>query len=201
VARDSLAGLRAVLAHPATRRIMVFGWLLPVCEVAPEALAAPYASFIGQPTRVAGYLLMGIPVGTVVADVLAARLLSTFWQRRIIVPAALLSFAALIGFAVGPGLAVALALLVVTGIGTAWMVGMDGLLVTTAPPELRNRALALNSAGLMFTQGAGFALWGLAGQYVSLPVVIAAAGVLGVVAVVAFRPRASDRRGWPAARP
>src|SRR6201996_6581919 len=103
MARDSLAGLRAVLAHPATRRIMVFGWLLPACEVAPEALAAPYASFIGQAARVAGYLLMGIPVGTVVADVLAARLLSTVWQRRIIVPAALLSFAALIGFAAGPG--------------------------------------------------------------------------------------------------
>src|SRR6201992_2643356 len=49
MARDSLAGLRAVLAHPATRRIMLFGWLLPFCEVAPEALAAPYASFIGQP--------------------------------------------------------------------------------------------------------------------------------------------------------
>ena len=188
MAGDSLAGLRAVLAHPATRRILVFGWLLPVCEVAPEALAAPYAAFIGQPPRVAGYLLMGIPVGTVAADVLAARLLSTRWQRRIIVPAALLSFAALAGFAAGPGLAVALALLVVTGLGSAWMVGMDGLLVTTAPPELRNRALALNSAGLMFTQGAGFALWGLAGQYVSLPVVIASAGVLGAVAVVAFRP-------------
>lgn len=188
MARDSLAGLRAVLAHPATRRIMVFGWLLPVCEVAPEALAAPYASFIGQPARVAGYLLMGIPVGTVIADVLAARLLSARWQRRIIVPAALLSFAALAGFAAGPGLAVALALLVVAGLGSAWMVGMDGLLVTTAPPALRNRALALNSAGLMFTQGAGFALWGLAGQYVPLPVVIAAAGVAGAVAVVAFRP-------------
>jgi hypothetical protein len=181
MAGDSLAGLRAVLAHPATRRILVFGWLLPVCEVAPEALAAPYAAFIGQPPRVAGYLLMGIPVGTVAADVLAARLLSTRWQRRIIVPAALLSFAALAGFAAGPGLAVALALLVVTGLGSAWM-------VATAPPELRNRALALNSAGLMFTQGAGFALWGLAGQYVSLPVVIASAGVLGAVAVVAFRP-------------
>lgn len=188
MAGDSLAGLRAVLAHPATRRILVFGWLLPVCEVAPEALAAPYAAFIGQPPRVAGYLLMGIPAGTVAADVLAARLLPTRWQRRIIVPAALLSFAALAGFAAGPGLAVALALLVVTGLGSAWMVGMDGLLVTTAPPALRNRALALNSAGLMFTQGAGFALWGLAGQYAPLPVVIAAAGVAGAVAVVAFRP-------------
>jgi predicted MFS family arabinose efflux permease len=193
LAGDSLAGLRAVLAHPATRRIMVFGWLLPVCEVAPEALAAPYASFIGQPARVAGYLLMGIPVGTVLADVLAARLLSTRWQRRIIVPTALLSFAALTGFAAGPGLGLALALLVVTGLGSAWMVGMDGLLVATAPPELRNRALALNSAGLMFTQGAGFGLWGLAGQYVSLPVVIAGAGMLGMAAVVACRPRASGR--------
>jgi predicted MFS family arabinose efflux permease len=192
MAGDSLAGLRAVLAHPATRRILVFGWLLPVCEVAPEALAAPYAAFIGQPSRVAGYLLMGIPAGTVAADVLAARLLSTRWQRRIIVPAALLSFAALAGFAAGPGLAVALALLVVTGLGSAWMVGMDGLLVTTAPPALRNRALALNSAGLMFTQGAGFALWGLAGQYAPLPAVIAAAGVIGAVAVVAFRPRLAE---------
>ena len=188
MARDSLAGLRAVLAHPATRRIMVFGWLLPACEVAPEALAAPYAAFIGQPPRVAGYLLMGIPAGTVVADVLAARLLTTRWQQRIIVPAALLSFAALAGFAYGPGLAVALALLVLTGLGSAWLVGMDGLLVTVAPPELRNRVLALNSAGLMFTQGAGFALWGLAGQYAPLPAVIPAAAIAGAVAVIALRP-------------
>ena len=93
MARDSLAGLRASLAHRATRRILLFGWLLPACAVAPEALAAPYATHIGQPARVAGFLLMGIPIGSVVADILAARLLSTWWQRRIIVPAALLSFA------------------------------------------------------------------------------------------------------------
>ena len=66
---------------------------------------------------------------------------------------------------------------------------MDRLLVTTAPPGLRNRALALNGAGLMFTQGAGFALWGLAGQYAPLPAVIAAAGVAGAITVAAFRPR------------
>ena len=193
MARDSLNGLRASLAHPATRRILVFGWLLPACEVAPEALAAPYARFIGQPARAAGFLLMSLPIGTVLADVLVARLLTTRLQRRLIVPSALLSFAALAGFAYGPGLAVALALLVLTGLGSAWLVGMDGLLVTVAPPELRNRVLALNSAGLMFTQGAGFALWGLAGQYAPLPVVITGAGVLGAVAVVAFRPRRSSQ--------
>jgi predicted MFS family arabinose efflux permease len=192
MARDSLAGLRAVLSDPATRRILLFGWLVPACEVVPEALAAPYATFIGQPARVAGFLLMGIPVGNVVAIVASARLLTAPWQRRIIVPAALLSFAALAGFAVSPGLGLALALLVSCGLGSAWMAGMDGLLVAVAPPALRSRALALSNSGLMFTQGAGFALWGLAGQYLPLPVVIPAAAAAGAVAVVALRPRAGD---------
>ena len=98
----------------------------------------------------------------------------------------------LAGFAVSPGLGLALGLLVVSGLGSAWMAGMDGLLVATAPPALRNRALALSSAGLMFTQGAGFALWGIAGQYIPLPVVIPLAAVCGALAVVLLRPPRRD---------
>src|ERR1700744_1594256 len=59
LARDSLGGLRASLAHPATRRILVFGWLLPACAVAPGGLARPYARFIGQTAPAAGVLLTG----------------------------------------------------------------------------------------------------------------------------------------------
>jgi MFS family permease len=191
MARDSLGGLRAVLSDRVTRRILLFGWLVPACEVAPEALATPYATHIGEPARVAGFLLMGIPIGTVIATVLAARLLTAGGQRRVIVPAALLSFAALAGFAVSPGLALALVLLVICGLGSAWMAGMDGLLVAAAPPALRSRALALSNTGLMFTQGAGFALWGVAGQYLPLAAVIPAAAVAGAIAVVMLRPSAA----------
>ena len=193
MARDSLAGLREVLADRPTRRILLFHWLVPACAVAPEALAAPYAAHIGQPARAAGFLLMGIPAGTVAADVLAARLLSSRLQRCIIVPAGLLAFAPLAAFAVSPGLGVALGLLVVSGLGAAWGAGIDGLLIDTAPPGLRNRALALSSAGLMFTQGIGFAMWGIAGQYAPLPAVIPAAAVGGALAVVALRPRRRAR--------
>jgi len=187
--RDSVAGLREVLADRPTRRILLFYWLVPACAVAPEALAAPYAAHIGQPTRAAGFLLMGIPAGTVAADVLAARFLSTRLQRRMIIPAGLLVFLPLAGFAVSPGLAVALALLVASGLGSAWGAGIDGLLIDTAPQGMRNRALALNSAGLMFTQGTGFALWGVAGQFVPLPALIPAAAVCGALAVAVLRPR------------
>jgi len=188
MARDSLAGLRGALAHRPTRRILLFSWLVPACAVAPEALAAPYATHIGLPARAAGFLLMGIPAGTIAADVIAARFLSSRRQRRIIVAAGLLTFAPLMAFAASPGLGLALVLLVISGLGSAWTAGMDGLLIDTAPSGLRNRALALAGAGLMFTQGAGFALWGIAGQYASLAVVIPVAAVGGALAVVTLRP-------------
>ena len=197
MAGDSLRGIRDVLALRQVRRILLFGWLVPACAVAPEALAAPYASHIGQPARVAGFLLMGIPVGTVVADLIAARLLRVRWQRRLVVPAGLLTFVPLAGFVASPGLALALALLVVCGLGSAWGAGLDGLLIDAAPGELRGRALALSSAGLMFIQGAGFALWGVAGQYVPVTVVIPAAAAAGVLVVLLLRPHPARRQPGP----
>lgn len=188
MARDSLAGVRGALAHRQTRRILLFSWLVAACGVAPEALAAPYATHIGQPTRAAGFLLMGIPAGTVVADVIVARLLPAGLQRRVIVPAGLLVFTPLIAFAASPHLGPAIALLVISGLGSAWAAGIDGLLIDTAPPALRSRALALQGAGLMFTQGAGFALWGIAAQYAPLLTVIPMAAVAGALVVVTLRP-------------
>ena len=199
MARDSLAGLRGALAHRPTRRVLLFTWLAPACAIAPESLAAPYATHIGQPARAAGLLLMGIPIGTIAADVIAARLLSARLQRRVILPAALLVFAPLAAFAASPGLGPALALLVVSGLGSAYVAGIDGLLIERAPLRLRNRALALSSAGLMFTQGLAFALWGVAGQYAPLPVVIPAAAVAGAVVVAVLRPPSARHSAGPPA--
>ena len=189
MAGDSLRAVRSVLAHRQVRRIMLFGWLVPAFSVAPEALAAPYASHIGEPVRVTGFLLMAIPAGTVLADLVAARLLRARWQRRLVVPAGLLTFVPLAGFAVSPALALALALLVVSGLGSAWAAGLDGLLIEAAPDGLRGRVLALSSSGLMFIQGAGFACWGFAAQYAPVTVVIPAAAAAGVLVVLLFRPR------------
>lgn len=192
-AREWMSGLRDVLRHRPTARVLAFSWVVPACAVAPEALAAPYASAIGQPARAAGFLLMAIPAGTVLANVVVARLLTPAQQRRVVLPAALLAFAPLGAFAAAPGLGPALALLLVSGLGSAWSAGVDGVLIDVAPDRLRSRALALSSAGLMFIQGAGFALWGIAGQYTPLPVVIPAAAALGALAAAALRPRASRR--------
>jgi hypothetical protein len=84
-------------------------------------------------------------------------------------------------------------LLVIAGLGNAWTAGIDGLLIDTAPSSLRNRALALAGAGIMFTQGAGFALWGIVGQYIPPTAVIPLAAAVGAVAATALRPRRPPR--------
>jgi len=134
-----------------------------------------------------------MPVGMVVADVFVARLLPTSWQRRIIVPAGLLVFAPLAAFAASPGLGLAIALLVISGLGTACAAGLDGLLIDAAPAALRSRALALQTTGLMVTQGAGFALWGIAAQYAPPAAVIPLAAGAGTAAVLTLRPRPPRR--------
>ena len=85
---------RAVLRHQPTRRILLFAWAVPVCEIAPEALATPYATHIG-PARPGGRVpAYGGHAGRDRARgfAAAARVLSTRAQRRIIVPSALLAF-------------------------------------------------------------------------------------------------------------
>lgn len=88
-----------------------------------------------------------------------------------------------------PRLDLAVTLLAISGLGSAWMAGLAGLLICSVPPVLLSRALALQGAGLMFTQGAAFALWGLAAQYLPLTVVIPAAAAAGATVVVTLRPR------------
>jgi hypothetical protein len=84
-------------------------------------------------------------------------------------------------------------LLALAGLGSAWTAGIDGLLIDTAPSGLRNRALALAGAGIMFTQGAGFALWGIVGQYLPSTVAIALAAAAGALAAAILRPAGSAR--------
>ncbi len=47
----------------------------------------------------------------------------------------------------------------------------------------------------MFTQGAGFALWGIAGQYLPVTVVIPLAAAAGVVTATILRPRRTAQAG------
>jgi MFS family permease len=188
VVRASLRNVRQVLAIRRLRRVMLIEWLLPTCMVAPEALAAPYVARLGLPSHAVGFWLTAIPVGTVLADVAVARLMSGANRRRMAVPSMLVTCAALLVFGAQPSFAVAFALLVIVGLGNSYQPAVDQELMDAAPEPLLGAALSISTAGLMFCQGVGFGVWGIVAEFVAPPYVVVIAGCLALVAVLCLRP-------------
>jgi predicted MFS family arabinose efflux permease len=186
--RESLGSVAAVMKLPRLRKVMFIEWFLPTCAVAPEALAAPYVSHLHLGSNMVGFWLTAIPAGTVVGDVVAARLLPTVWQRRIAIPSMALTAAALLLFVVRPGFSVAFAFLVAVGVGASYQPAVDQELIDASPAQLQAAALSINTAGLMFFQGIGFTVWGAIGEALTPSAVVTVAGVVALVVVVFFHP-------------
>jgi MFS family permease len=193
LARDSLRGMRDVLALPALRRVLLLSWLVPFFAVAPEALAAPSAAHLGLPPAAAGWWLTAIPAGTVIGELAGVLFLPAGWRRRLVRPLAVVCFLPLLAFAAEPGLALALALLVLAGTGAAHTLGLDQLLLEVTPADLRGRAFTVSTAGLMTLQGLGFAAAGALGEITPPFPAVAIAGAAGLALVVVLRPPALSR--------
>jgi len=197
--RDSLSGFRTVLAHRRLRRLLLFGWLVATFSVAPESLAAPYVAGLGGSASLVGWWLVALPIGVTVGDFLGATLLTATTQRRLVAGLAAWSFLPYLVFVVHPEFAAAFALLVVAGLGAAYSLGFSALVLQAADDDVQGRALAINSAGLMFLQGLGFAGAGALAELLAPHVVVALAGVAGLVVVVLLRPT-SDRSSTDSTR-
>ena len=197
VLRDSLAGASAVLSDPRIRRVLLLGWLVPTCAVAPEALAAPYVAHLGLSEGAAGWWLAAIPTGMLVGELVAIWFVPPAWRLRLIGVLAAATFVPLLAFAVEPGLAVALPLLFVSGLCGAWILGQDALILEVTPERLLGRVFSVNQAGLISLQGLGFALAGALAEVVPphVAIVIAAVTGLGIVAALAPGIRAPSGRG------
>ncbi len=186
---DSLKGIKNVFAHPTVRRLLLLGWFVPMCSVAPEALAAPYVHDLGRPAAAVGWWLVMIPAGTVVGEVIGITRMTQPMQRRLVGTLAACTLLPQLAFLVAPGYAAALVLLFLSGLGSAYVLGLDGLVLDAAPLDLRSRVLSLNTTGLMTLQGLGFGLAGVAGEVIPLPAVVAGSAALGLLAVLWLRPR------------
>ncbi|MBY8845055.1 MFS transporter [Streptomyces sp. SP2-10] len=174
-------GLRTLLAHPRIRLLLLLFWVPPAFSVVPEALAAPYAAGLGSGPAGLGLLMCALPVGTVAGELYAGARLRPSARERLALLLLCLSLLPYLGYALRPGLAVSLLLLLVSGAGSAYTLGLDQWFVRAVPDELRGRAMTVLSAGLMTVQGVGMALAGVAAQAVGVRAAVAGAGALGTL--------------------
>jgi MFS family permease len=177
VARD---GAVLVFRNPLLRSLVLFGWLAGF-YVVPEGLAAPYAHALGGSTLDVGLLMAAMPVGTVIGAFVFGRLATPSTRLRLMGWLAILSCAPLIASAAHPPLWAVLTLWVVSGLGGAFQLAAAAAFVQSVPDSGRARAFGLAQSGLLAVQGLGILIGGAAAQAIGPQLVVALAGLLGVM--------------------
>ncbi|MGV4983932.1 MFS transporter [Streptomyces sp. NRAIS4] len=178
---DTPPGLRPLFADRRVRVLLLVFWIPAAFSVVPEALAAPYADELGGGSAGLGLLMCALPVGTVAGELFAGARLRPAARERVALPLLCLTLLPYLGYALRPGLAPSLLLLLLSGAGSAYTLGVDQWFVRAVPQELRGRAMTVLSAGLMTVQGVGMALAGVAAQAAGVRTAVAGAGVAGVL--------------------
>lgn len=175
-------GAKVVFGDPRLRGLVLLGWLAAFWVV-PEGLAAPYGD--GEAIAI-GLLLAAQPAGSVLGGLVLTRLVRPTTRLEIMGGLAVLSCAPLLAFVVSPPVPVAVALLVLSGIGTTYNLPANAAFMQALPAVRRGQAFGLVSAGLVAGQGMSIAVAGAFAETVSPGVVIAVAGALGLAGAVAL---------------
>ncbi|MFF3225265.1 MFS transporter [Nocardia suismassiliense] len=190
--RDSITGLRGILAIGPLRRILFLGWAVPALSVFAEALANPYAHAHGFTSVELGIMMAMLPLGTVLGEFLAMWRLTASRQCGLVPYLAAWVFVPVLSFWFQPSFAIVAPILLLSGMGFAYHLGLDRLLIKVTPEQLRSRALAVQTAGLMFWQGLGFVTAGALAQFAPASAVVSVSGAVGLLATVCLRPRTKD---------
>jgi predicted MFS family arabinose efflux permease len=174
--RASLQGAGLLLRGRTVRRLMLAQWL-PVAFVAgAEGLIVAYA---GERHFAPGWyaVLMGcLPVGMLVGDLLVGRLLRPRARERLVVPLVALAGLPLIVFVAEPGVGVSSCLLLVSGLGYAYGLGLQRPFLDALPQDGQGQAFGLLGSGSMTLQGVGPVCLGLVAAGIGTGGAIAVAG-------------------------
>jgi hypothetical protein len=175
---------RRLLADATIRRLLLVMWLPPAFVTGAESLLVPFAALRDFPDGAAGLLLACVVVGMLIGNLAVARLLAPATRERLVPVLVAVLGAPLVGFALGLGPVPLGALLVVTGAGFGYGLGVQRQFRDAVPHEVRGQAFGLMSTGLMTLQGVGPALFGLATEVVPVGVAMALGGVATVLTAI-----------------
>lgn len=165
--------------------LVALAWMATIVVI-PDGVVAPLAEEVGAGRSSVGLLLAVHPLALFPALYLVAGRAVRRWQIQLMWLLAVLAVLPLVGFFAGPGLVGALALLAVSGVGTAYQTIMQAEVVGRLPTHVRGSAGGLIRGGLRVGQGAGVALAGAAVELTgSTTSTLGAAGIVGCCWVAA----------------
>ncbi|MCP3805060.1 MFS transporter [Allokutzneria sp. A3M-2-11 16] len=192
--RQGIRGTRQLLADRRVRALLIVQWLPPAFVAGAEGLLVPFALSSGLSTGAAGMMIASLPVGMLVGELAVVKLLSARARERSTPALIALMGLPLLGFALAPSVVPACALLVASGAGFGYVLGVAAPFREAVPEPLLGQAFTLLSAGLMTAQGLGPVLWGALAEHVSVGNAIAVAGAVTLSIAWAYRESPEPRR-------
>jgi hypothetical protein len=177
----SLASTRMLLASARVRILLLAQCLPPAFVTGAESLIIPYTAARGATPATAGLLLACLPVGMILGDFVVGRFLRATTRDRLTVLLMVILGTPLLLLAFRLPLALVAVLLVISGSGFAYGLGLQRrFLAAVAEPE-RGLAFSVLSTGAMTLQGVGPMVFGTLAEVLGTGRAMALAGVATVV--------------------
>ncbi|GGQ68233.1 MFS transporter [Kitasatospora griseola] len=203
IVRRTLRGNAALVASPGVLKLIMVQCLPAAYLAAAGSLLIPYSAHRGFGPQQTGVLLAATSVGMLIGDVVIGRAFAPATRERLVLPLPL----PLLLVMGTPSLTLALdlpypavaAAYVVTGTGSAYLLGLQRRFLEAVPAELQGQGFALLNTTTMSIQGVGPLVFGVFAEFVPVGVAIALTGVCSVATTLLLREAA--RPGLVAAEP
>ncbi|WP_411133280.1 MFS transporter [Streptomyces sp. C10] len=176
VLRHSWSGMARLLAGCRVRQLLLAQWLPSSFVAGAESLIVPFSGQRGFPAGSAGPLLACLPVGMLLGNLIVGRFLSPEARERLVAPLVAVLGLPLAVFVLSPPWAVCAVMLLLSGVGFAYGLGLQRAFLDAVPETSRGQAFGLLTSGLMTVQGVGPAVFGWVAETSTVGLAMALAG-------------------------
>ncbi len=190
---ETRAGLHLVRTDRGLSGPLLLGVVGAGYAIVPEAIAPAYAGSLGAGPRAVGLIMAAVAGGSVVGALTLGRSVAGSARVRATPLLALAGALPLLAVALHPGLVVSLLLFALTGVASSYQIAVNARFARRVPPAFRARAFGIAICALYGAQSLAIVLAGAAAQFLAPATVVAAAGVVGVLGVIAVSwPKTSE---------
>lgn len=188
IVRDTVRGNAALLAAPGVARLIAVQCLPAAFLAAGGSLIIPYAAERGFTPAETGVLLAAISAGMLIGDVVVGKAFDPRTRERLVRPLLLVMGSPLIVLAADPPHPVVVAAYVLTGTGSAYLLGLQRRYLAAVPEALQGQGFALLNTTTMTVQGVGPLLFGLAAEHLPLNHTLALIGATSTLTALLLKP-------------
>ncbi|GII54911.1 MFS transporter [Planotetraspora thailandica] len=195
IVRKTLQGNAALIAAPGVIKLIMVQCLPAAYLAAAGSLLIPYSAQRAFSPTETGLLLAATSVGMLIGDVVVGRAFAPATREQLVLPLLLVMGTPPIALILDlPHPAIA-AVYVITGVGSAYLLGLQRRFLEAVPSDLQGQGFALLNTTTMTIQGIGPLVFGVFAEFLTAGLAIALTGVSSVITTLllrdAIRPRTS----------